>query len=122
MILLAIAAFATASIDVTPLTGFENAGSPSVARDSMGNVYVAFGQGKAIYIRLPERSEPVKVADGKSFALGMRRGPRLAIKGSTLVISAVGGEQGRGRDENLYAWRSIDKGRTWSGPANGGLA
>ncbi len=33
-----------------------------------------------------------------------------------LVVTAIGGLQGRGRDGDLQAWRSTDGGETWKGP------
>jgi hypothetical protein len=59
-------------------------------------------------------SEPAKVAQPGKLALGMRRGPRIAFVGSTIVITAIAGEKGGGADGDLFAWRSTDEGRTWS--------
>jgi hypothetical protein len=59
-------------------------------------------------------SEPIKVASPTKLMLGMRRGPRIAIAGSSIVITAIVGEQGNGADGDLVAWRSTDEGRTWS--------
>ena len=53
---------------------------------------------------------PVKVADVPGLMLGKRRGPRIAVLGDTVAISAIDGD-------SLLAWRSADRGRTWSGPA-----
>jgi hypothetical protein len=41
-------------------------------------------------------------------ALGRHRGPRVAIAGKTILVSAI--------QSDLYAWRSTDGGRTWSKP------
>jgi hypothetical protein len=46
----------------------------------------------------------------------MHRGPRLAIALDAVVISAIVGSQGGGRDGDLMAWRSKDAGKTWSAP------
>jgi hypothetical protein len=43
--------------------------------------------------------------------LGRHRGPRVAISGNTIVVSAIASDPG-----DLLAWRSIDGGRTWSAP------
>jgi len=59
-------------------------------------------------------SEPVKVAQPAKLALGLRRGPRIAIAWSSIVITAIVGERGNGADGDLAAWRSTDEGRTWS--------
>jgi hypothetical protein len=43
--------------------------------------------------------------------LGRHRGPRVAISGSTILISAIASTPG-----DLMLWRSTDSGRTWSAP------
>jgi hypothetical protein len=96
---------------------------PQVAVSANGNVHLTFGDGDRIYYaRSNEASplkfgEPVLVAETPNLALGMRRGPRVAVAGNTVVISAISGLKGRGRDENLLAWRSTDDGASWEGPA-----
>jgi hypothetical protein len=120
MLLLAAITLAALPIDVTPPKRFEKASSPSVAIDDSGRLFVAFGQGSAIYVANSLNSafsEPVKVAEPKALALGMRRGPRIAVQGSTIVVSAIAGEIGRGKDENLYVWASLDRGASWKGPS-----
>lgn len=59
-------------------------------------------------------SKPAVVASQGKLSLGMRRGPRIALTPSAIVISAVVGEKGRGADGDLIAWRSVDGGKTWS--------
>lgn len=66
--------------------------------------------------------------DGKNFlpakenircpnlSAGMRRGPRVVRTGTAVVVTAIGGKQGKGRDGDVQAWRSSDDGATWSGP------
>ena len=49
-----------------------------------------------------------------NLSAGMRRGPRVIRTKSALVVTAIGGRQGRGRDGDLWAWRSADDGATWS--------
>ncbi len=53
----------------------------------------------------------VEIARVEGLALGMRRGPRIAFAGATLVVLAI--SHGNG---NLWAWRSTDRGTTWSAP------
>src|SRR5581483_10651378 len=53
-------------------------------------------------------------SDRGVLSLGMHRGPRIALVGKTIVISAVVGERGKGADGDLLAWRSLDNGNTWS--------
>lgn len=79
---------------------------------------VTFGAGNTIYFASSADegktfSTPVKVAEPGVISLGMHRGPRIAISGSTIVISAVGGKEGKGKDGDLIAWRSTDGGKTW---------
>jgi hypothetical protein len=59
-------------------------------------------------------SEPVRVAHTAKLALGLRRGPRIAVARGAIVITAIVGERGGGDDGDLLAWRSTDEGRTWS--------
>jgi len=106
---------------VTPAE-FQSAKEPQVAVENDGRVYVAFGMRNAVYLSISNDAgksygNPIKIAEVGSLALGMRRGPRIALSHRTIVISAIGGVQGRGRDENLLSWRSSDIGKTWSGPA-----
>lgn len=95
---------------------------PQAAVDAAGNVYVAFGAGDALYCSAsPDGgrtfSPAVKIGGAGKLSLGMRRGPRVAVAGRSVVVSAIYGEQGRGRDGELVAWRSLDGGRTWRGPS-----
>jgi hypothetical protein len=79
-------------------------------------VALAYGSGNTIYFsssRDGGRSfnAPVKVAETDAkLMLGKRRGPRIAIAGSSIVITAVTGG-------DLLAWRSSDEGHSWQGPA-----
>ena len=56
------------------------------------------------------------VASVPSLALGMHRGPRIAVSGGALVVTAIAGTAGKRQDGDLLAWRSDDGGRTWTGP------
>lgn len=49
-----------------------------------------------------------------NMSAGMRRGPRVVRTKSALVVTAIGGQQGKGRDGDLWTWRSTDNGATWS--------
>jgi hypothetical protein len=94
---------------------------PQAAIDRQGRVFVVFGVDDTIRCVVSTdqgRSfgEPVLVATSKVLSLGRRRGPRIAVTDRGLVVSAISGEQGRGRDGDLLTWRSTDLGRTWEGP------
>ncbi|MDX1930808.1 MAG: sialidase family protein [Pirellulaceae bacterium] len=51
-----------------------------------------------------------------NMSLGMRRGPRIVATGKSLVVTAVGGEKGKGQDGDVLAWTSPDGGESWIGP------
>jgi hypothetical protein len=77
-------------------------------------VAVAFGSGNGVYVAVSRDrgrtfSKPVLAGEVPKLALGRHRGPRLAIDGETIVVSAV-------NPVDLVSWRSPDGGQTWSGP------
>ena len=79
-------------------------------------VALTYGAGKAVYFSRSDDagktfSRPVKVAEAKFLALGLHRGPRIAIAGTNLVVTAAVGETRAG---DLMSWRSTDNGKTWS--------
>jgi hypothetical protein len=90
---------------------------PSVAADG-SDVFVACGRGPAILVGrgTPERLGALDTIGTLSgLALGHHRGPKIAVSGATLVVTAIGkGDGASGTD--LWAWRSSDHGGTWSGP------
>ena len=92
-----------------------------------GQVAMVFGGGSSIYFAAsPDQGRtfraPIKVAEVGSLALGRHRGPRLAILKNALVISAIAHEakatgphvHGSAEAGNLMAWRSTDRGVTWT--------
>ena len=95
---------------------------PQICIDSRGVIHLVYGVEHSIqYVRSADGgqsfSEPKTVFDGKQkLALGHRRGPRIAITGSNLCITAICGAEGKGRDGDLLAIRSPDKGETWAAP------
>jgi hypothetical protein len=99
----------------------EDARQPQLAVSADGKVFLTFGRDNAIYFAVkPDLAHgfgrPIRVAKVGEMALGVRRGPRIAISGKDLVITAVDGREGHGKDEDLHAWRSSDGGATWQGP------
>jgi hypothetical protein len=101
----------------------ENAGvspqQPQVAVAPDGSIYVTYGSQSSIYCAFSRDqgktfSPPVLVANegALALALGMHRGPRIAATRDSVVISAIVGKQGKGRDGNLLAWRSGDRGQS----------
>jgi hypothetical protein len=82
---------------------------------------VAYGAGNDVFAVVSEDGghsfgRPVLVGNAGVISLGRHRGPRVAMGGGAIVIAAVAGEKGKGQDGELYAWRSTDKGKTWSAP------
>lgn len=82
-------------------------------------VAVTFGAGQAVYFSASRDagrtfSPPVKITERHKLSLGRHRGPRIAITPKAIVVSAVTGELGGGKDGDLVAWRSTDGGATWS--------
>jgi hypothetical protein len=76
-------------------------------------VAVAFGSGDSIWLALSKDSgktfaAPAKIATTPKLMLGRHRGPRVAIAGNSIVVSAIPSAG------DLLAWRSTDGGRTWS--------
>ncbi len=98
-----------------------NARQPQLAIDAAGHVHLTFGADARVYYTLStDRGEsfspPIQIAKLPSLALGMRRGPRIAVAGKTIVVTAIGGQRGGGQEGDLFAWRSDDSGRSWQGP------
>ena len=80
-------------------------------------IAVAFGAGSTVYFSASRDkgatfSEPVKVAELAGLMLGNHRGPRVAIAGDAIVITAVSNVDG-----DVHTWRSTDAGKTWRAAA-----
>jgi len=95
------------------------------ANESM--VGLTFGAGNTIYFSASHDagrtfSSPVKVAEAGVVPLTRHRGPRIALSGGTMIISAVAGKtlshdqhaHGLPSDGDLMVWRSVDGGQKWS--------
>lgn len=100
-------------VEVIPAT-VEGALQPQVAIDDAGTVFVAYGEGEEIYVAAsaaPVNSfqAPQRVGRLPKLALGMRRGPRIAVSGRDITVTAM-------NDRDLLAYHSEDGGRTWSPP------
>jgi len=83
--------------------------------------FVAFAREDAIVLRRTTdggRSfEELSVIrpDGR-LASGGRRGPRVAVTDRAVVVGAIVGAQGGGKDGDLVVYRSTDEGHSWSEP------
>ncbi|HEY0867222.1 MAG TPA: sialidase family protein [Fimbriimonas sp.] len=93
-------------------------GPQAAARER--SLFVAYGSGDDLYVSQAGDDlafrPPVRIGNAGKLSIGMRRGPRIVASGSRLVVSAIYGERGGGRDGDLLSWRSEDAGKTWSGP------
>ena len=90
---------------------------PQVAVSGKGEVYVAFGRSGSFYCAAsPDGGStfqaPVLVGNLPKAALGMRRGPRIAVTERGVAVSAISHADG-----NLVAWFSSNQGATWSAAA-----
>src|SRR5882672_4385994 len=99
------------SVQIGPAAaGAPNRQPQLVARGD--EVAVAYGAGNAIYFAASADGaatfgSPVMISSQGELALVMHRGPRVAYAGQGIVISAVVGEQGKGKDGDVMAWRSL---------------
>jgi len=97
---------------------------------SRGIVAMAFGSGSNIFVATSKDNgqrftKPVKVGGAPVVPLSRHRGPRIAISGAAIVVTAVVGQteatathsHGLPSDGDLLEWRSLDGGVTWSKPA-----
>jgi hypothetical protein len=108
-------------VRVVPESAFPVARQPQAAVSPGGKVFIVFGVDDAIYCSISadggkSYQAPVKVGQQGVMALGMRRGPRVAATDRAVVVTAICGPVGRGKDGDVLAWRSSDEGKTWQGP------
>lgn len=94
---------------------------PQAAVGEDGSVHLAFGTGDAVqYCQSLDEGltfgKPRQAFRVPNLSLGMRRGPRIAKTKAAIVVTAIGGQIGKGRDGDVLAWRSTDEGKTWQGP------
>jgi hypothetical protein len=86
-----------------------------------GRVYLAFGAGNSISVaRSDDGGEtfraPVALPLSGRLSLGMRRGPRVAVTRTTVLVTAVAGAKGGGADGDVLVFRSVDRGQSWEKP------
>lgn len=112
MLLSELQASAATPIDLGP--GHQ----PQVAIAPSGEMLVTFGRDNTIFFTHSADGgktfdAPSIVAKPKFTPIGMRRGPRIAATQNGVVIAAVAGERGGGKDGDVFVWRSIDDGSHW---------
>jgi hypothetical protein len=93
---------------------------PQMAVDGQ-NVFLTFGGPNGIYFARSRHggrsfTAPLRIAEVAKMDLGRHRGPRVAVVGKTLVVTAVIRDEAAGFPGDLAAWRSVDNGGHWSGP------
>ena len=115
------AVFAGGPVHVVRPDRIADARQPQAASDGKGQLYVTYGSNNDIYCSVSSDAgqtfaDPVLVGSVKHLSLGMRRGPRITVSGDAVVITAIGGDLGGGKDGDLLAWRSTDHGTTFHGP------
>ena len=101
------AAAAPASLEI------KAAAQPQLATAGGARVYVAYGQGQGVFVARSEDNgstfgPAVRVATPAGLMLGMRRGPRITADGDDVTVTLIA--------EELVAYHSSDRGRTWAGP------
>jgi hypothetical protein len=111
-------AVAAAPVAVLPAGAVTNPRQPQAAVGDDGAIYIAFGAGDTVYCSTSTDGgvtygDAVKVGTVDRLALGMRRGPRIAAGGKSVVLTAVSHASGK-----VLAWRTADRGRTWTGPVS----
>jgi hypothetical protein len=84
-------------------------------------LYLTFGRGDTVFVaRSSDEGRsfgtPVALPITGELSLGMRRGPRVAVTKSAVLVAAVSGAQGGGKDGDVVLTRSTDRGLTWSRP------
>ena len=82
-------------------------------------LHLAFGVAEQVYYcQFDEVSRPSPQAAFRvpNMSLGMRRGPRTAHSQNAIAITAIGVAMGKGRDGDILAYRSLDRGKSWLGP------
>lgn len=119
--LLAIPLLAAEPVVVATGEGGQSPKQPQAAVATDGTVHLIYGSGDAVFHCRSTDSgatftKPQEACRVPNMSLGMRRGPRISVAGNAVVVTAVGGKQGKGRDGDVLAWHSADGGATWQGP------
>lgn len=109
------------SVVVASGSGSQSPKQPQAAMSSDGVIHVTWGRGDFVEYSQSRNGGASFENETQAFrvpnlSLGMRRGPRIAATRSGIVITAIGGKAGKGKDGDIWAWRSADNGVKWHGP------
>ncbi len=123
LVVIASTGFANEPITVAIGQGKRAPQQPQAAVGPNGTVHLVYGVEETVFHcqstdRGTSFDKPREAFRVSNLALGMRRGPRIAVTKDAVVVTAIGGRQGKGRDGDLQSWRSTDGGLTWNGPSN----
>lgn len=121
VVLLAMPVLAAEPVVVATSGAGQPPKQPQAAVATDGTVHLIYGSGESVFhCRSTDAgatfTKPQEAFRVSNMSLGMRRGPRISVAGNAVVVTAVGGMQGKGRDGDVLAWRSADSGATWQGP------
>ena len=84
-----------------------------------GSLHLTFGVANQVYYcQIDDDSQlsPQAAFRVPNMSLGIRRGPHIARSQNAITITAIGGAIGKGRDGDILAYRSLDRGKSWLGP------
>ncbi len=95
---------------------FPDARQPQLAVAATGEIYLVYGNDRSIYFtvkkdRWSEFDKPRRVAEVGTLALGMRRGPRIAVTDKAIVVTAIDGKQGYALMKTFMHRSSTDGGK-----------
>jgi len=99
------------ALELLPVSCAKGGHEPQLSVGADGHVALAWGTPEALFccVGAPDAKgfQSVReVARGLRYAVGMRRGPRVALlPGDHVVISAIGGAEGGGKDGDVFVWR-----------------
>ncbi len=119
-LLLATLAGPGEGLEILPVPCGRDAHQPQLCASADGKLALAWGRSDALACCTgapgsPEFQRVHVVARELVFAVGMRRGPRIArFSDGRLVLTAIGGAQGGGKDGDLFAWCGDAGAEHWS--------
>jgi hypothetical protein len=100
-------------VEIIP-SSFRGARQPQMARADDGEIGVTFGKENTVYLVVSKDNgktftPPLQVGMVSKLALGMRRGPRLALMEKTVAVTAISHDNG-----NLYCWTTSRSPTNWT--------